>query len=121
MNTAAFWAILFTPLAFFGAPKANAGLQGVVSLGDSTFSGVEIEASSSAIDQFWETSTDDSGRYTLDKLPPGRYTVWAEVTGHGCIVKAGIIIKDGVPSIQNFHFSKNKRYPGCESLKPKKH
>jgi hypothetical protein len=118
MKTFAFWILSFFFL--FAAQKSTSALQGMVTVGNGAFSGVEVEASSSGIDQFWETSTDGSGRYILNELPPGRYTVWAEATGHGCIVKSPVMIKDASRSIQNFHFSKGKRYPGCESLKPRK-
>jgi hypothetical protein len=120
MKIFAFWILLLFFAALLDAQKSNSALQGMVTLGNSAFSGVEVEASSSGIDQFWETSTDGSGRYIFNELPPGRYTVWAEATGHGCIVKSPVMIKLAARSIQNVHFSKSKRYPGCESLKPRK-
>ena len=111
--------LLLTVAASLSAQKQNSGLHGVVTLAGSGFRGVEVEASSSSINQFWETSTDSAGGYVLNELPPGRYTVWVEATGHGCIAKSGVVVKIGAPSTQNFRFSKNKRYPGCESLKPR--
>ncbi|HTU45438.1 MAG TPA: carboxypeptidase-like regulatory domain-containing protein [Bryobacteraceae bacterium] len=112
--------LLISAAHALGVPEAMAGVKGNVTLGDAPFAGVEVEASSSSIGQFWETSTDSSGKYVLDALPVGRYTVWAEASGHGCIVIPNVLVKDGVRTMRNFHFAKGKRYPGCESLKPKK-
>jgi hypothetical protein len=120
MKTFAAWSVLLILSAGFLLKAANSGVQGVVTLGGAAFPAVEVEASSSSLGQFWETSTSGSGQYVFDKLPPGRYTVWAEVTGHGCIVKSGVVVKDGSRSIQNFRFSKNKTYPRCASLRRKK-
>lgn len=102
-------------------PKKTTGVEGVVTIDGSPFAGVEVEASSASIGAFWETSTDTTGRYSFDDMHPGRYTMWAEVSGHGCIVIPRVLMKDGVRTRQDFHFRKGRTYPGCESLKPKKH
>ncbi|MFL6414924.1 MAG: carboxypeptidase-like regulatory domain-containing protein [Bryobacteraceae bacterium] len=96
------------------------GIEGTVLLAGSAFSGTEVVASSAASGQFWETSTDSLGRYVLEGLPPGRYTVWAEASGHGCIVFGDITVKPGVRVHRDFRFAKNKTYPGCESITRKR-
>lgn len=101
-------------------PKGS-GVEGVVTIGGSAFEGVEVIASSAAMGAFWETSTNSSGHYSLDEVRPGRYTMWAERSGHGCIVIAGVVVKEGERLRRDFHFAKGKIYPGCESLKPKTH
>jgi len=105
------------PLCAFG----SSSLRGSVSLGRAPFPGVEIQAASSSIRQFWETTTDESGRYMIEGLPPGRYTVWAEATGHGCIVAAGVVVRQASQKVQNFRFAKGKVYPGCELPSAKDH
>lgn len=96
------------------------GLEGTVFLAGSAFPGTEVVASSAASGQFWETSSDSLGRYVLEGLPAGRYTVWAEATGHGCIVFGNIVVKVGTRVRRDFRFAKNKTYPGCESITRKR-
>ena len=103
------------------APEKISGVEGVVTIDDTPFAGVEIEASSAAQGAFWETSTNSSGHYVLNDVRPGRYTMWAEMSGRGCIVIPGVLVKEGQRVRQDFHFAKGKTYPGCESLKSKKH
>jgi hypothetical protein len=107
--------------AFPVSASSSSSLRGAVSLGRAPFPGVEIQASSSSIRQFGETTTDASGRYMIEGLPPGRYTVWAEATGHGCIVVAGIVVPPKSEKVQNFRFAKGKIYPGCELPSREKH
>src|SRR5690348_5460112 len=111
--------ILFAEM-LIASPKRITGVEGVVTIDGSPFAGVEVEASSASIGAFWETSTNPSGHYLLDEMRPGRYTMWAEASGHGCIVIPRVVIKDGVRTRQDFHFRKGRTYPGCESLKPQK-
>lgn len=92
------------------------GIEGTVFLAGAAFPGTEVVASSAASGQFWETSTDNLGRYALEGLAPGRYTVWAEAAGHGCIVFGDITVKPGMRVHRDFRFAKNKIYPGCESV-----
>jgi len=94
----------------------DSGIEGTVLLAGSAFPGTEVVASSSASGQFWETSTDSLGRYVLEGLAPGRYTVWAEAIGHGCIVFGDITVKPGMRVRRDFRFAKDKIYPGCESI-----
>jgi Carboxypeptidase regulatory-like domain len=78
--------------------------------------GVEIQISSAALQEFHETSTDESGHYRMDDLPPGRYTMWAEMSERGCLVIASVILRPESLVYQDFHFAKGKRYPTCASL-----
>lgn len=114
-------ALLTVGVAFPLCASSFSSLWGSVSLGHAPFPGVEIQAASSSMRQFWETTTDDAGRYMIEGLLPGRYTVWAEATGHGCIVAAGVVVTQGSRKVQNFRFAKGKIYPGCELPSAKKH
>ena len=96
------------------------GIEGTVFLAGSAFPGTEVVASSAASGQFWQTSSDSRGRYVLEGLPAGRYTVWAEATGQGCIVFGDIMVKPGARVRRDFRFAKNKTYPGCESMTRKR-
>jgi len=123
MRNRKLWCVL---LIFFAetvvsTAQKTSGVEGVVTIDGSVFTGVEVEASSASMDAFWETSTNSSGYYLLDEVRPGQYTMWAEASGYGCIVIPRVVVKDGERVRQNFHFAKGKTYPGCESLKPKKH
>jgi hypothetical protein len=111
--------LLFLAETVLGGPKGS-GIEGVVTINGSGLAGVEVIASSAAIGAFWETSTNSSGYYSLDEIRPGRYTMWAELSRHGCIVVPHVLVKEGERLRQDFHFAKGKTYPGCESLKPKK-
>jgi Carboxypeptidase regulatory-like domain len=82
---------------------------------------LRLEASSASQGVFWETTTNSSGYYLLGDVRPGKYTMWAEMNGHGCIVIPRVLVKDGQRARQDFHFSKGETYPGCESVKAKKH
>ena len=123
MRNRKLWYILLIVLAgaMIASPKKTSGVEGVVTIDGSAFAGVEVEASSASLGAFWETSTNRSGHYVLDEIRPGRYTMWAEASGYGCIVIPQVVMKDGVRVRQDFHFRKGKTYPGCESLTPKKH
>lgn len=112
--------LIFFAETVVSAPKKPSGVEGVVTLDGSAFAGVEVEASSASIGAFWETSTNRAGYYSLDDIRPGRYTMWAEASGHGCIVIPRVLVKSGEGVRQDFHFAKGKTYPGCESLKHKK-
>jgi Carboxypeptidase regulatory-like domain len=103
------------------AAQKTSGVEGVVTIDGTAFAGVEVEASSASQGVFWETTTNSSGYYLLGDVRPGKYTMWAEMNGHGCIVIPRVLVKDGQHARQDFHFSKGKTYPGCESVKAKKH
>ena len=105
--------------AMLSATREISGVEGTATIGRSPFAGVEVVASSARAGEFWETTTDNSGHYLLGELPPGPYTMWAEVTGHGCIVIGGVVVRNGLLARRNFHFVRGKTYPGCESLKRK--
>ncbi|MFL6446158.1 MAG: carboxypeptidase-like regulatory domain-containing protein [Bryobacteraceae bacterium] len=111
--------VLFADLAIANQDRGS-GIEGTVFLAGSGFPGTEVVASSAASGQFWETSTDSLGRYLLEGLPPGRYTMWAEATGHGCIVLGDVLVKHGTRVHRDFRFAKNKTYPGCESITRKR-
>ena len=102
------------------SPNETGGVEGTVSIGNRAFAGVEVEASSASLKSFWETSTDRNGHYSLDGMRSGQYTMWAEVSGHGCIVAPHVLIPAGKRIRKNLHFVKGKTYPGCQSLRPKK-
>ena len=123
MRNRKFWYVFLILLAeiLIASTKKITGVDGVVTIDGSPFAGVEVEASSASIGAFWETSTNRSGQYSLDEIRPGRYTMWAEASGYGCIVIPRVLIKDGARTRQDFHFRKGRTYPGCESLKPKGH
>lgn len=117
--------LVFCALAVSGdlavaAQSGDPGIEGMVLLAGSAFPGTEVVASSAASGQFWETSADNLGRYALEGLAPGRYTVWAEAAGHGCIVFGDVIVKPGMRVHHDFRFAKNKTYPGCESITRKR-
>jgi hypothetical protein len=116
------WCVLLLVLAEtpVAATKTGSGVEGIVTLGDSAFAGVEVEASSASMGAFWETSTNQSGYYLLDEVRPGEYTMWAESSERGCIVIPRVRIRQGERIRQDFRFSKGKRYLGCESLKRRK-
>ena len=112
---------LFVPGGLgIAAQSGSPGIEGTVSLAGSAFPGTEVVASSAASGQFWETSTDNLGRYALEGLAPGRYTIWAEAAGHGCIVFGDVTVKPGMRVHRDFRFAKNKTYPGCESITHKR-
>jgi hypothetical protein len=112
--------LVFLAATVVASTKRSSGVEGIVTIDDLAFAGVEVEASSASLGAFWETSTDSSGHYSLDEMSPGKYTMWAEASGHGCIVIPRVVVNDGERTRQDFHFLKGKTYPGCESLKPKK-
>lgn len=123
MRNRKLWCLLliFFAQTVVSAPKETSGVEGVVTINGSAVAGVEVEASSASMGAFWETSTNSSGYYSLDEVRPGQYTMWAEASGYGCIVIPRVLVKDDQRIRQNFHFSKGKTYPGCESLRRKKH
>jgi len=64
-----------------------------------------------------ETATNNSGYYLVNDLNPGSYSVWAEVSGLGCIIYPHVALFPGQRLRQDFLFARAKRYPGnCEPL-----
>ena len=64
-----------------------------------------------------QTATNSSGYYLLDDVPPGGYSVWAEVRGYGCIIYPHVAVFRGQRTRQDFHFVRGKRLPkGCQPV-----
>ncbi|HTU45428.1 MAG TPA: carboxypeptidase-like regulatory domain-containing protein [Bryobacteraceae bacterium] len=67
-----------------------------------------------------EAATDNSGYYLVNDLSPGSYSVWAEVTGLGCIINPHVALFPGQRLRKDFFFARAKHYPGnCEPLEKK--
>ena len=67
-----------------------------------------------------ETSTNSSGYYLIDNLESGGYSLWVEVSGHGCIYYPHITIFPGQRLHQDFEFTRTKKFPSsCEQPKKK--
>ena len=60
-----------------------------------------------------EANSNSSGHYGFENLPPGKYTLWCELQGHGCIVYPNLSLGSGERLHRDFRFS--NRDNGCES------
>ena len=58
--------------------------------------GVTIVASSPTVGGTRETVSDPEGFYRLTNLPPGEYTISAELAGFARFVRPGIVVRAGI-------------------------
>jgi hypothetical protein len=61
-----------------------------------------------------ETGTDASGYYFLGDIQPGAYSLWAEVTGVGCIIHPSVVVNYGEHVRKDFQFIRGRRPGSCE-------
>lgn len=52
-----------------------------------------------------EAKSDSGGRFSFENLTPGRYTLWCELAGYGCIVYPNLVVNSGDRLHRDFHFS----------------
>jgi Carboxypeptidase regulatory-like domain len=52
-----------------------------------------------------QESTDTDGRFTLDNIPPGTYTIWATYPGYSNIFRSNVIVSVGATTVINFAMS----------------
>src|SRR5689334_14839630 len=103
-----------------GEPKQASSVEGfVTSELTASLPGAKIGLDGLAKPIHRETRTDASGYYFLGDLQPGAYTVWAEVTGLGCIIYPRVIVNYGERVRKDFQFIRGKRPGGCEPLQKK--
>jgi hypothetical protein len=63
-----------------------------------------------------ESSTNINGHYSFEELPPGAYSIWAEIKDLGCLVYPHISLFPGRRVRQDFHFAKaNRNSNSCSS------
>jgi carboxypeptidase family protein len=93
-------------------------IEGHVFLGPSRpLSDVSISAASRLASLYFDAITDANGRYILDKVPPGNYTMFADAKQFGCILIPHVIVMEGQHVQQDFRFQLSGTSKGCENTK----
>ncbi len=78
---------------------------------------VSISAASRLAGLYFDAVTDANGRYILDKVPPGNYTMFADANQFGCILIPHVIVREGQHVQQDFRFQLSGTRKGCDSTK----
>jgi hypothetical protein len=90
--------LLLAPLAVFG--QTTGTIEGTVTdQNGGALPGVTVELSSPNLQGARTATTDSSGRYRFVSLPPGRYTVSANLSGFGTVQKAATVQLDATATV----------------------
>lgn len=78
-------------------PAVGGSLSGVVTDEQrAVLPGVAVTAASDDAPRTYRATTDGSGRYRLSELPPGAYTVTADLDRFAAFVRTGLVVRAGV-------------------------
>jgi len=87
---------ILTPLAFAQGAGGSAELNGtIVDQGKAVLPGVTVSVTNQATGQTRQTVTGSEGRFVLATLPPGTYTIKAELQGFEPITRTGLVLNVG--------------------------
>jgi hypothetical protein len=78
---------------------------------------VSVSAANRLAGLYFDDITDTNGRYMLDQIPPGNYTMFADAKQFGCILFPRVIVMEGQHVRQDFHFQLSETRHGCETVK----
>jgi hypothetical protein len=77
---------------------------------------VSISATSRWVGLYFDDFTDFNGRYKLNKVPPGKYQVFADAGPFGCMLIPHLVVREGQHVRQDFHFHLSRKREGCDSV-----
>jgi Carboxypeptidase regulatory-like domain len=110
--------LLSAVIAFAHTPGAIAGR--VLDRNGNPLSNVSVTAVNAVSGIEKHATTDSSGSYVIQPLPPARYILRAEAKSYGCIIVPEVIVEDGQRAQQDFRFTGNAAPSGCEPGSSKK-
>ena len=109
---------LFSASAGLVARSECGAIEGHVFLGLSRpLADVSISAANRLAGLYFDDITDTDGRYILDKLPAGNYTMFADAEQFGCTLIPHVIVMEGQHLRQDFHFQLSGKRNSCESIR----
>jgi hypothetical protein len=107
----------------FAFPEGQQGLgsaaaiEGVANTdGGAPLPGVKIALDSLTKPQHFEIQTNATGRYAIENLSPGVYTVTADAKGFGCVIIPKVILEGGKRLKQDFEFLHGRKKLGCPTI-----
>jgi len=107
-------ALLLTPLEAQQRLNPAAAIDGVASTdGGAPLPGVKIALDSLTKPGHFETQTNAAGRYVIENVPAGPYSVTAEAKGFGCSIIPKVVMEDGKRLKQDFEFVHSRKKLGC--------
>jgi hypothetical protein len=111
-----FLALLFTLAPEQVRPSPVAAIEGSTSTdGGAPLPGVKVAIDSLTRPEHFVTHSSAAGRYALENIPPGMYTMLAEAKGFGCVIIPKVLIEPGKRVKQDFEFLHARKKLGCET------
>ena len=102
-------------------PSAAAAIEGTTTTdGAAPLPGVNIKIDNLVRLQHFETRSNTAGRYVIENVPPGTYTVLADAKGFGCVVIPAVVMQSGKRVKQDFEFLHSRKKLGCEAIPTKR-
>jgi hypothetical protein len=85
----------------------------VITDGGAPLPGVKITIASLTKPGHFEASSNAAGRYVIESVPEGSYSVAAEAKGYGCVIIPKVVFQGGKRLKQDFEFLHGRKKLGC--------
>jgi len=113
-------ALLASPPVKQVGPTPAAVIEGSATTdGGAPLPGVKIAIDSLTKPAHLEAQSDAAGRYAIENVLPGVYTIFADARGFGCVVIPKVIVEEGKRLKQDFEFLRGRKKLGCPSAPEK--